>query len=65
MKYINGYKVYIGCVVAMGVLTAHLLGYSIPYVKMDIDDAQYANNMWALVMVMFGRNAMPDKKGII
>jgi hypothetical protein len=60
--FLNGYKIYLGCIIGMAALTVHFLGFQIPY--MEVNDANYGNNMWALIMVMAGRSAMPDKKGI-
>lgn len=64
MKYIDGYKVYVTCGVGIAaILLNHFGVYQIPGVTFN--DADWLNNIWALVLVMAGRSAMPDKKGII
>jgi hypothetical protein len=60
---VNGYKVYIGCLIGIAALTLHLFGVQIP--NLNVNDADYGNNVWSLIMVMFGRSAMPDKKGLV
>jgi hypothetical protein len=62
MKFLDGYKVYIGCIVAIAAIIAAHLGYDIPGVH--VDDADWLNDIYYAVMVMAGRNAMPDKKGL-
>lgn len=64
-KYLtlDGYKVYATCIVGIAaILINHFEVYQIPGVQFN--DANWLDNIWSLVLVMAGRSAMPDKKGI-
>jgi hypothetical protein len=61
LEAINGKKVYIGVTFGIIALLLHRLGVPMPGVT--VDDAAVTNNIYMLLMVAFGRAAMPDKKG--
>ena len=64
LKVLDGYKVYGLCLIGIAaILVNHFSGQTIPGVQFN--DADWLTNIWYLLGVMAGRNAMPDKKGII
>jgi hypothetical protein len=64
LRYTDGYKVYATCIVGIAaILINHFSTHQIPGVS--INDADWLNNIWSMVLIMAGRSAMPDKKGTI
>lgn len=61
LNFLDGKKVYLGCVLGACALVCHKLG--IPMPGITVDDSAVMQNLYVLAMVAAGRSAMPDKKG--